>query len=414
MRRKVARVVGALLAMAAVVLLPSEAWGASSWSYTFDSRTGSGGTVVMSSGANDCFNAEVLPADTTRTYVGLHTVRYDAGTGLFLESWSQIASGNSTTYSLTSCTGTVSTMADGSYRVNQWGRASASISGTAPAGWVVYDQITYKAGTVTVAASTCSAGTYFPSAQAAYTSGTLGVRFGPSVASANVGPWKVQQISAVGGYVVNDLGTVQGADFQPNTYPGVKGADISTYANPPAVRISRSSAPGCYVDVAVSAGSVSVTDPNLGMDESGNSCGWNPLCYFGAALRAAFYPSESLPTMVSDHVSTWTDHFPVNVMAAGTAGVLAFRDVMECVGDTSTCGGTPGYSAQLGINDAEHNIHVTPFGSTGGVAHGGSVTGPDSVSGALSPLRTAMTWLLWVGAAWWMWSRVSRSFGGKA
>lgn len=151
------------------------------------------------------------------------------------------------------------------------------------------------------------------------------------------------------------------------------------------------------------SGSTDPVDPND--PANGRSCtGWNPLTYFKCALSWAFVPSDGATTRWSEQVSSISDHAPVSTARSGYNTFQDVWDALRCgTADQAGYGQCPDLDLSMPVLGT--TTVIDPMQSAGQLMNDGP--------GPFHWIYDAIKVGLWVGAVWWIWTRVAATFGGK-
>lgn len=444
LRRKITALAVALLSALAVVLLPSEAWGApaqgqwfggpqsvayyygTSGSYSFGSLTASYVDGGMSYGATA---QGTMYAHSGVVATGGHAA-YQSQYAC-VNTPTSYTSGGGGGWSISAGTDTITNVLFADYCGSGQGgtaviqlRWAASFSSTGTVltytQWYTY----YPAGApaITPTASTCTSPVQHG---LAVTNGSvLSLSFGWS-ATLPASAWNIRD-----GYNSTDplIGTL-GKSYRPGTTNfGGDGLAMVVPAGDP-VRIESATTPSCYGVIISTAGGTSLTDTSGLPTAAGGSCS---LLDLFCQIRALFTPSASGMSDWQGQVASWQTHAPVSLVITGYQALGDFAYGLTCGTTGTPPAGTIGLPSSCLSGDSGQNTGLSYAGGSGslsltlGYSHNGHSAGGTASMDILGGLATYMGvggpghWiytllaaLVWLGFAYWLWQRAGWSFGSK-
>lgn len=172
----------------------------------------------------------------------------------------------------------------------------------------------------------------------------------------------------------------------------------------------------CVKDVtATDSGHINPAGSGSGASDPDTSadCGWNPFCYFKAALSWAFKPSPGLIQQWTTYLDTIRTHVPFSIIASGIQFITdTVGDFTSATADSFNDGNTP------------CNATVNPSSGLPGVTWNADNPLPDSPLCQAASLASSSIWwadavkilkvMIWGGFFYAVWRRVGWSFGGKS
>lgn len=413
-------ILGALLACAAVVVLPVQAWGDTSTTPAYQSGAGyevghyaatvtfadSGRTAsfTMSWGAGEAFLVAEIDCHTggpwtSSDWRGMWVSGSPADDEDPSSRWYTNSATSPLSHSYTCPAGRTATVRLGSY-LN---------SGTYGLTHGFYGPASYSPAVP----STCSSS--FSSPRVSYIGGVLGVRFTWTGALPSHG-WKVG-VPGDGSSVVGSSPTATVAPTLIGSTPGEYGVDATTTlsgvdATTP-WRIESANVPACYVTGTVSTSDAATSTPGSGAsDSSGADCGLNPFCYVTAALRWAFVPDPATETAWSDRMTSIRSSPPVAFASGGLGFVNELLTETGCSSTTVGCidtGTVRSGGVEFSMADPTGSYSFDPVTRAGQCMQSGSTCPNDWGPRIYGLLKVAVV----APFVFFLWRRFSASFGGR-